>query len=336
MKKIVGAVTVALTAALALSGCGRGETVATPGAPVVEGGAAAGTQRVLIASSDQANPFYSWLTNSTEAYFAQNFPNVETTVVDLRGNDANVPSVIEQAIVGGYNGLILDKVNADQPTDELLQNAHADGVNTVLVNNSGIEDGVSSSSGASNFLLGEKAGEIAAAMLPPNAKILVILSTPGNSGSEDRWAGIQQGLASRDDIEILDVSNANNWAKENAIRLMDDWLQIHPEIDGVIAVNDGMALGAIEAAKAAGRDVQEMMFFGIDGLADACISIEAGELTASILQDANDMGANAARIVMGMIDGSITTPEEYFITPIVITKDNVDEVIAMHQENGFM
>ncbi len=294
--------------------------------------------KVIVAAANMADPFYSWLANSTVNYLKDEYPEVSCKVVDLQGDDVNVPVVIEQAILEGYNGLILDKPTHAQNTDALLQEAKEKGVNTVLSNNSDIKDGVSSSSGASNYLLGFTVGKKAAELLPQNAKVCVILSTPGDAGSEDRWTGYQDALKEdgRDDIEILAVKNNDGWAKEKAMTIMEDSLQIYPEIDAVLAMNDGMALGAIEACKADGRDVQAMQFYGIDGLGDACISIQAGELTTSVLQDANDMGSNAGRIVMGMIKGEITTPEEYFITPITITEDNVADVIEIHKANGAM
>lgn len=161
----------------------------------------------------------------------------------------------------------------------MLQEAKRQGLNTVITNFSGSTDGVSSTSGASNYLLGHKVGEKAAELLPRGAKVCVALSSPADTGSDDRWRGDQDAL------------------------------------------------------KEAGRDVGTMQFFGIDGLGDACISIEAGELTASVLQDAMDMGSNAIRIALGMIDGDIVT-EKYLIKPIVITGDNVGDVIAIHKANG--
>lgn len=294
-----------------------------------------GKIKVIIGASNMADPFYSWLANSTAKAFGENYPEVEYKIVDLQGDDANVPTAIEQAMIEGYSGLIIDKPTHAQNTDQLLQDAHAEGVYTVLSNNSNVQDGVSSSSGASNYILGEAIGKQASETLPENAKICVLLSSPGDQGSEDRWKGYQDALeaAGRSDIEILDLKNNDGWAKEKAMNIMEDWLQIYPEIDGVLAMNDGMALGAIEACKADGRDVQNMQFFGIDGLEDACMSIEAGELTASVLQDAGEIGGNAARIVMEMISGKITEPEEFLAEPISITKANVSEIMALHESN---
>lgn len=297
---------------------------------------AAGGKKVMIAAASMAEPFYAWIANAAVAELEENYPDVEYKIIDLQGDAANVPTVIEQAVVEGYDGLILDKVSHDQDTDALLQDAKENGVNTVLSNNSGIKDGVSSSSGASNYLLGKYIGMQAGDMMKAKAKLAVVLSTPGDSGSEDRWSGFQDGLKEkgRDDIEILAVNNTDSWAKEKAMAIMEDWLQIYSEIDAVVAMCDSMALGCVEACKADGRDIKAMQFFGIDGLGDGCLAIQSGELTASVLQNGDDMGRNAAKIAMKMINGEITEPEEYLITPLVITSENVEEIIAIHKENG--
>ena len=124
--------------------------------------------KVLVAASDMSQSFYSWLANSVvEALEAK---GISATLVDLAGDTANVPTVIEQAITDGYNGLVMDKPDHDQNTDELLQEAHDAGVYTVLVNNTEVADGVSCGVGLDNYPLGYTIGEVAAENLPENAQ----------------------------------------------------------------------------------------------------------------------------------------------------------------------
>ena len=59
-------------------------------------------------------------------------------------------------------------------------------------------------------------------------------------------------------------------------------------------------------------------------------------MTASVLQDAADMGANAARLAVDMAEGKITEPEEYLIQPIIVDSENVSDIIEMHKANGFI
>ena len=349
-------ITLALVTVMGMAGCGNAASSAAnssapaPGASTstasvsaqgtesqkVEIGAQGEGLKILISSKNMADPFHSWLCNSTVTALTSKYPKAEYTIVDLMADPANTQALIDQAVLEGYNGLVLDKVSVEQNTDDMLKAAKEEGVYTAITNASGTGGGISSTSGAAQYDLGYTVGLRAAEGLPQNAKICVILSTPGDPGSEGRWQGYQDALKEkgRTDIQVLDVKNNDNWAKEKAMRIMDDWLQIYPEIDAVLGMNDGMVLGCIESCKADGRDVQKMQFYGIDGLGDACLSIQSGELTASVLQDAEDMGGNAIRMVVGMIKGEINPPEDYLITPVVIDSSNLEKYIAIHKANG--
>jgi putative xylitol transport system substrate-binding protein len=103
-------------------------------------------------------------------------------------------------------------------------------------------------------------------------------------------------------VRILERRTAN-WSRAEAFDLMQNWLSKHRGgINGVIAQNDEMALGAIEAIKSARLNVNNFAIAGIDGVTDALNAVKRGEMT-SILQDAKaQMQASidvALRAVLG-------------------------------------
>ena len=117
---------------------------------------------------------------------------------------------------------------------------------------------------------------------------------------------------------------------------MSDWCQRFDTIDGIISCNDGMVLGAIEAAKSDNRDVQKMQFYGIDGLADGCLSIEAGEMTASVLQNAEEMAKYGVELAVKTAQNPDMPAEKKELEPTLITKDNIDEMLEMHRKTGII
>ena len=139
-----------------------------------------------------------------------------------------------------------------------------------------------------------------------------------------------------------------NWSRAEAQTLMENWLTAHPdEIDGVIGQNDEMALGAIEAIKAAGLDVEDFAIAGIDGVTDALQAVKRGEME-SILQDARAQAQGAldlaaAATVEGyepMSDIWEQYPEmgwegggaaEYDVPWTPVTQDNVDQLLERRQ-----
>ena len=101
-------------------------------------------------------------------------------------------------------------------------------------------------------------------------------------------------------------------------------------------MNDAMAIGAYEAAKDAGV-ADDILFFGVDGLADAAVSLDNGEITATALQDAQVMAQEAARIANEVLTGQNTEGYEKVQIPVtLITKDNVAEFIQRYTENGML
>lgn len=178
---------------------------------------------------------------------------------------------------------------------------------------------------------------------------VVILEGPiGQSAQISRLEGNKLALEECPNVTVLEQETAN-WSRAEAQTLMENWLTAHPgKIDGVIGQNDEMALGAIEAIKAAGLSVEDFSIAGIDGITDALLSVKGGDM-ASILQDARaqaqgalDLAINAA--LDGRYDpmsdiwvnyedmpwnGGMDT--EYSVPWTPVTADNVDALLELRQ-----
>ena len=134
--------------------------------------------------------------------------------------------------------------------------------------------------------------------------IVIIEGPKGGSGEIQRGQGNMKAISEcpAGAVRILERRTAN-WSRAEALDLMQNWLSKHRgTINGVIAQNDEMALGAIEAIKSAGMNVNNFAIAGIDGVTDALDAVKRGEM-ASILQDAKaQMQASidvALRAVLG-------------------------------------
>jgi putative xylitol transport system substrate-binding protein len=135
-------------------------------------------------------------------------------------------------------------------------------------------------------------------------RVVIIEGPKGGSGEIQRGQGNMKAIGEcpAGAVKILERRTAN-WSRAEAMDLMQNWLSRHRgAIQGVIAQNDEMALGAIEAIRSAGLKVNSFAIAGIDGVTDAIQAVKRGEM-ASILQDAKaQMQASldvALRAVMG-------------------------------------
>jgi len=176
---------------------------------------------------------------------------------------------------------------------------------------------------------------------------VVILEGPiGQSGQIDRAQGITNVLAKHPDVKVLEMRTAN-WSRSEALSLMENWLAAHRgKIDGIIGQNDEMALGAIEAVKQAGLDVNDFAIAGIDGVTDALQAVKANEME-SVLQDARAQAQGALDVAIRQVKGESYRPQstiwkqyadkmawddgmkkEYNVPWTPVTQSNVDELLS--------
>jgi len=352
MKKEMGragklALAMCLAGTMMMGGCGKSADALEGTVTAGDTKAAEGTKeaestdkgyKVLIGCSNRAQSFYAWLADACVQEINANYPDITCEIYDLKGDSTNVPTMVELAETGGYNGIIVDQVDETDYSD-LYEAARENGIYTVMTNDSREPNGIVTLIGLNNYGLGHTVGEAAAEKLPKNARLLVIPG-PGDVCALDRRDGFFDALkeAGREDVTILAEQNSIDWQKENGMSVMEDWTQKYGEsdFDAVYCSNDDLAVGCIEVCAAAGYDTQKLQFYGIDGLANGCNAVKNGTMTVTVLQNCNDQAKTAAECIYNMMTGKDTECKKILLDPEVITSDNVDEIIAMHEANGML
>ena len=178
--------------------------------------------------------------------------------------------------------------------------------------------------GSENFDAGHMQGEFMAENLPENAKILYLAGTAGLDHAKERREGFYAALeeAGRADIETLDDQDGD-YVMDKGMEITENWIQSFPEFNAIIASNDQMALGAIEALKASNR-LEGVLITGIDGVAEAVAAIKSGEMAQSVLQNATGQAEACLDVMKKLTAGE--TPEKEVMVPFVsITKENVTD-----------
>ena len=176
--------------------------------------------------------------------------------------------------------------------------------------------------GSQNHDAGLLQGEYLAKVLPKDAKILYLTGQPNDTQYIDRKQGLIDGLKSRADVKIVAEQNSNN-SKDLGLSITEDWMQANDKIDCIVGQNDDSILGAIEALKSANR-LNGVITVGLDGSVDALASIEKGELSMSVLQDAKGQAEAAVNVFKQIRDGTDPkTIKDVFVPFQTITKDNV-------------
>ena len=130
-----------------------------------------------------------------------------------------------------------------------------------------------------------------------NAKVAELEGIAGSSAARDRGAGFNEAVDGKVDIVAKQTANFN---RAEGLTVMENILQANPDIKGVFAHNDEMALGALEAIQAAGKDI---IVIGFDATDDAVKSVKDGKLSATIAQKPEEIGKKAMEAAVATLNG---------------------------------
>lgn len=152
-------------------------------------------------------------------------------------------------------------------------------------------------------------------------KVAVIEGQPGVFAAGQRTAGFTETIDAAGNFEVV-ASVPANWSRELAFNAAATILQQHPDLIGFYANNDGMALGVVEAVKAAGLE-EQVAVFGTDGVSDAYASIRAGDLTGTVDSFPVLTGEIAMEVVLRLLAGQ-DLPRVVATPQALITSENVE------------
>ncbi|MCD8349960.1 MAG: sugar ABC transporter substrate-binding protein [Planctomycetaceae bacterium] len=187
------------------------------------------------------------------------------------------------------------------------------------------EGGESTFIGSPNLEAGRLQGEFMREALPKNAKVLYLEGSAGYSHTTERKQGFMEAcIDQRPDITLL-ASQSGDYERDRGMKVTEDWIQSFPEFDAIIAANDQMALGAIQALKTAGR--KGVLISGVDGVDDALRAIKSGDMAQSILQNAPAQAKAAYNAMKKLLAGE-ALPKRIIVPFESITADNISEYFS--------
>jgi len=142
-----------------------------------------------------------------------------------------------------------------------------------------------------------------------NGGNVVLMEGPiGQSAQIERRAGVDAGLKAHPNIKLL-ADKSGNWSRAEGQALMENWLLAHKgQINGVLAENDEMALGAIVAMKGAGIDLKTVPVIAIDGIPDAKRAVASGDMAVTLYKYARAEGQGAVDLALRHVIGASYKP----------------------------
>jgi len=172
--------------------------------------------------------------------------------------------------------------------------------------------------------------------------ILALQGRLDTDPARKRFAGLQQVLQDTPGVRFLDHQTAN-WDRTAAFPIVQTWLTKYGgQIAGIWAANDDMALGALEALRAAGL-AGKIPIVGVDGIPEAIAAVAKGEMIATVSSDATYQGSIGLAMGTCVLSGQVPSPaswpkekREFYLKLLVITKDNAAEYLREPEPSAYV
>jgi ABC-type sugar transport system substrate-binding protein len=177
--------------------------------------------------------------------------------------------------------------------------------------------------GSDNEAAGAMGANYLVSVLGKDAKgpVLIIEGSSGNITGQKRARGFASALKTHAPGLDIVASLPGDWNSLNAADIANDTLERNPDLVAIFCANDDMALGAVEAARAKGKD--KVVVIGVDGTQSALKSMRAGRLNASVAQLPYLMGMQAVEEAKKALAGE-KVPEYVDVPTLVLTKEVVE------------
>src|SRR5260221_6810336 len=287
---------------------------------------AAGKHLVILESApDLAFPFFVHMMNQMRAEVAK-LGDIEVIEGDGKRSSTKQTADVEAAIAKKVDGIVIspNEVDAMAPA---LQEAVDAGIAVVTIDRRVDKvPGILAHVGADNVKGGEAQGELIMKLLPDGAKVMNLQGQSGASPAIDRNKGLHNVLDKAADKYKFVFEDPAGFDRAKGLAMTESALAgMTTPPDVIVAANDDMALGALEALKA--RNLNgKVKLIGFDALPEALAQIKAGDLTATIEQMPGGQSRGAVDTLVAFVrDGKKPDQKVTLLTPIAITKDNLDQ-----------
>ena len=269
-------------------------------------------------SKTLTNEYWRSLGEGYEAYAKKAGAEVTYQAAQSEGDQLGQLSIAENLISQGFSALLFSP-QTDNNLQPALESAEAQGVPVINVNDAVIP-------GAKHYVgnvqrdNGVRVAKWFIENRPNGGKVAVIEGQAGVFAAGQRTRGFSETIAEGGKFTVV-ASVPGNWDRQVAYDAAATILQQNPDLVGFYANNDGMALGVVEAVKAANLQ-DKVVVFGTDGISDAYASIKAGELTGTVDSFPMLTGEVAMEAALRLV-GKQALPRVVTTPQALITKDNV-------------
>ncbi|MBC2932507.1 sugar ABC transporter substrate-binding protein [Nocardioides sp. zg-1228] len=322
-------------AAAALTGCSEEAGGGSSGGGAEAGGCSPSDIKLVGQVRNESNPYEAAWLDGGDAFAESVDLSQERMTYD--GDSTKQQEQISQLLAGDTECLVMNILpNGDSDTPPIVEGAQEAGAYLVTQWNKPADMNVTDHDQWLSHITyngvesGKQIGDALAEAIGGSGGIIALQGILDTGAAKDRFAGLEESLAANPDVELLDDQTAN-FSRAEALDVTKTLLTKHgKDLKGIWAANDDMALGALEALKAAGRD--DVAVVGIDAVPDALTAIEDGSMTATVSSDGPWQGGIGLAIGYCVATGELSVDDieerAWFAEQFLIQEDNVADFIS--------
>lgn len=268
--------------------------------------------------------FQTYVMDAAKKFFADK-TDVEFITQDAQEDVIKQQDLVSTLISKKVNALIVVPVNTSA-MDPIIKACADAKIPLIFVNRNPFGEGKVPDNvyyvGSQEIIAGKLQAEEMGKLLKGKGGVAILMGKLDNEGAIKRTQGNEEVLSSFNDIKIL-AKETGNWQRDQGMTLTENWLTAYgKQLNGILSNNDEMALGAIKALKAAGRN--DVLVMGVDAIRDALVAVESGDMAATVLQDAVGQGQGAANVAYTVVKGG-KSPSVVWVPFVLVTKDNLSK-----------
>ncbi|MDO4616194.1 MAG: sugar ABC transporter substrate-binding protein [Lachnospiraceae bacterium] len=317
LKKLAAVLMAGMMVASLAAGCGS----SSESGEAASGSTAAaedGAYKIALIQQHQTNAFQIAVTEAAEEKAEE--LGVELTILSADQDAATQISQIEQCTSEGYDAILFEPVDPDALGDasKTASDAGVVVINIISACTDWENYGISALSCGDNVTAGETEMQHVADLLDGKGNIAILTGPSGDSGGLQRMEGYENILANYPDIvQVVEPADCE-WDTASAQSTVESWLSAY-DLDAIICENDGMAVGA---GNAAGAD-SGIIIAGVDGTPDGFEAINDGRITGTVSQDGGAMAANGIEAAVKLLNGETLESNTIITTNVWIDINNV-------------
>ncbi|MDW9408784.1 substrate-binding domain-containing protein [Sinorhizobium meliloti] len=298
---------------------------------LITGSAHAENVGITIARSDSA--FLTILRNGMQDQAAK-LDGVTVQVEDAQNDASRQLDQVQNFVSSGVDAIIVVAVDGDS-TPALTKMATDAGIPIVYANHppADVDELPETAAfvGSNEIDSGTLETKEVCRLLGGKGAAYVLMGPLNNHSSLTRTKDIHDVIATDEckGMSVIEEQSAN-WDRLEAANIMTNWLSTGREFDAVIANNDEMAIGAIQAMKAAGVDMSKVVVGGIDATPDGLAAMAAGDLDVTVFQNAIAQGAAAMDAAVALSRDQ-KTERQIWVPFELVTPENMKNYATANQ-----